>query len=46
MKKFLALLFVCVGLTAMAGMPQMEKVNFTKADKGQMMMKSTILRSG
>ncbi len=43
MKKFLALLFVCVGLTAMAGMPQMEKVNFTKADKGQMMMKSNTL---
>ena len=43
MKKFLALLFVCAGLTAMAGLPQMEKVNFTKATKGQMVMKSNTL---
>ena len=42
MKKFLALLFVCVGLTAMA-MPHVNKAELTQANKGQMVMKANTL---
>jgi hypothetical protein len=45
MKKFLALLFVCAGLTAMAGMPQISKPNFSKATNGQMVMKANTFSS-
>ena len=41
MKKFLALLFVCVGLTAMAA-PHVNKADLTQA-KGQMVMKANTL---
>ena len=37
MKKFLALMFVCAGLTAMAGAPQINKANFTKANTQKVM---------
>jgi hypothetical protein len=37
MKKFLALLFVCAGLTAMAA-PHVNKAELTQANKGQMVM--------
>ena len=40
MKKFFALLFVCAGLTAMAGVPQINKADIAKATKGQMVMKA------
>ena len=39
MKKFLALLFVCAGLTAMAA-PHVNKAELTQANKGQMVMKA------
>ena len=39
MKKFLALLFVCAGLTAMAA-PHVNKADLTQANKGQMVMKA------
>ena len=39
MKKFLALLFVCAGLTAMAA-PHVNKTDFVQAKKGEMLMKS------
>ena len=42
MKKFLALLFVCAGLTAMA-MPHVNKAELTQANKGQMVMKANNL---
>ena len=43
MKKFLALLFVCAGLTAMAA-PQVNRADLTnKANKGQMVMKANTL---
>ena len=42
MKKLLALLFVCAGLTAMAA-PQVNKVDMPKAAKGQMVMKANTL---
>ena len=42
MKKFLALLFVCTGLTAMAA-PQVNKVDMPTAAKGQMVMKANTL---
>ena len=42
MKKFLALLFVCVGLTAMAA-PHVNKADLTQANKGQMVMKANTL---
>lgn len=40
MKKFLALLFVCAGLTAMAA-PHVNKADLVQANKGQMVMKAT-----
>ena len=40
MKKFLALLFVCAGLTAMAA-PQINKADLVQANKGQKVMKAT-----
>ncbi len=40
MKKFLALLFVCAGLTAMAA-PHVNKADLAQANKGQMVMKAT-----
>lgn len=43
MKKFLALLFVCAGLTAMAGVPQINKAHFAQANKGQKVMKANTL---
>ncbi|MBQ9575455.1 MAG: hypothetical protein IJV11_01105, partial [Muribaculaceae bacterium] len=42
MKKFLALLFVCAGMTAMAGVPQVNKADFQSA-KGQKVMKANTL---
>ncbi len=42
MKKFLALLFVCAGLTAMAA-PHVNKAELTQANKGQMVMKANNL---
>ena len=42
MKKFLALLFVCAGLTAMAA-PHVNKADLTQANKGQMVMKANTL---
>ncbi len=42
MKKFLALLFVCAGLTAMAA-PHVNKAEITQANKGQMVMKANSL---
>ena len=42
MKKFLALLFVCAGLTAMAA-PHINKADFVQANKGQMVMKSNTM---
>ena len=42
MKKFLALLFVCAGLTAMAA-PQVNKADLTPVNKGQMVMKANTL---
>ena len=42
MKKFLALLFVCAGLTAMAA-PQVNKADLTQVNKGQMVMKANTL---
>lgn len=42
MKKFLALLFVCAGLTAMAA-PHVNKADLTQANKGQMVMKANNL---
>ena len=42
MKKFLAFLFVCAGLTAMAA-PQVNKVDMPTAAKGQMVMKANTL---
>ena len=42
MKKFLALLFVCAGLTAMAA-PQINKADVMMANKGQMVMKANTL---
>ncbi len=42
MKKLLALLFVCAGLTAMA-MPHVNKAELTQANKGQMVMKANNL---
>ena len=42
MKKFLALLFVCAGLTAMAA-PHVNKAELTQANKGQMVMKANTL---
>jgi hypothetical protein len=39
MKKFLALLFVCAGLTAMAA-PHVNKADLNQANKGQMVMKA------
>ena len=43
MKKFFALLFVCAGLTAMAGAPQFNKADMMKSTKGQMVMKANTL---
>ncbi len=44
MKKLLALLFVCVGLTAMAVAPKhITSMNLPKANKGQMVMKANTL---
>ena len=43
MKKFFALLFVCAGLTAMAGAPQINKADMVKSTKGQMVMKANTL---
>ena len=40
MKKFLALLFVCAGLTAMAA-PQINKADLAQVNKGQMVKKAT-----
>lgn len=40
MKKFLALLFVCAGLTAMAA-PHVNKADLVQANKGQMVKKAT-----
>lgn len=40
MKKFLALLFVCAGLTAMAA-PHVNKADLAQANKGQMVKKAT-----
>ena len=40
MKKFLALLFVCAGLTAMAA-PHVNKADLAQANKGQKVMKAT-----
>ena len=42
MKKFLALLFVCAGLTAMAA-PHVNKADLSTANKGQMVMKANTL---
>jgi len=42
MKKILALLFVCAGLTAMAA-PHVNKANLPQATKGQMVMKANTL---
>ena len=42
MKKFLALMFVCAGLTAMAA-PHVNKAEVAQAPKGQMVMKSNTL---
>lgn len=42
MKKFLALLFVCAGMTAMAGVPQVNKADFQSV-KGQKVMKANTL---
>ena len=42
MKKFLALLFVCAGLTAMAA-PHVNKADLVQANKGQMLMKSNTM---
>ena len=42
MKKFLVLLFVCAGLTAMAA-PQVNKADLVKVNKGQMVMKSNTM---
>ena len=42
MKKFLALLFVCAGMTAMAA-PHMNKAELPKAVNGQMVMKANTL---
>ena len=42
MKKFLALLFVCAGLTAMAA-PHVNKADLTQVNKGQMVMKANTL---
>ena len=42
MKKFLALLFVCAGMTAMAA-PHVNKADLTQANKGQMVMKANNL---
>jgi len=42
MKKFLALMFVCAGLTAMAAAPQMNKANFTKKATTQVMKANTL----
>lgn len=43
MKKLLALIFVCAGLTAMAAVPQVNKADLSKANKGEMLMKSNTL---
>jgi hypothetical protein len=43
MKKFLALLFVCAGLTAMAGVPQINKAALGTSVKGQKVMKANNL---
>lgn len=43
MKKFLALLFVCAGLTAMAGVPQINKAGLAKLAKSQKVMKANTL---
>lgn len=42
MKKLLALLFVCAGLTAMAA-PHVNKADLSQANKGQMVMKANTL---
>ncbi len=42
MKKFLALLFVCAGLTAMAA-PHVNKADLAQVNKGQMLMKSNTM---
>lgn len=42
MKKFLALMFVCAGLTAMAA-PHVNKADFAQAAKGQKVMKANTL---
>ncbi len=42
MKKFLALMFVCAGLTAMAGVPQINKADLASV-KGQKVMKANNL---
>ena len=42
MKKFLALLFVCAGLTAMAA-PHVNKAELVQANKGKMVMKSNTM---
>ena len=42
MKKFLALLFVCAGLTAMAA-PHVNKAELAQVNKGQMLMKSNTM---
>ena len=42
MKKFLALLFVCAGLTAMAA-PQVNKADLKTVNKGEMVMKANTL---
>lgn len=39
MKKFLALAFVCAGLTAMAGMPQLNRAHVTHKAEGNLVMK-------
>ena len=44
MKKFLALLFVCAGLTAMAA-PHVNKADLVQANKGQMVKKATPMAS-
>ena len=43
MKKFLALLFVCAGLTAMAGVPQFNKAQLVQGKKQAMVLKSNTL---
>lgn len=42
MKKFLALLFVCAGLTAMAA-PHVNKADLAQANKGEMLLKSNTM---